>query len=210
MPVHRAAPLRRGNSAIGSQKSDVGSQKSDFSVFCPLSIEGEDRSTLRSPDVIGTEDGKVRKIHLEFDMMTSGAGRSPGAAGYANSADLLRTRAEMLKGKDKALIQMYLANGSSFGEMARLAGVSESTIARRVRRLTRRLLGSEYIMCLRRRRCLSRLEQAVAKDYFLKGRSQKEIARKREFTVYQVRKALRRLQALVDSEVRRKDDDANV
>jgi len=197
--------------------SDVGSQKSDFSVFCPLSsdfcplsIESEDRSTLRSPDVIGTEGVKVRKIHLEIDRMASEAGRSPGTAGYANSAYLLRTRAEMLTGKDKALIQMYLANGSSFGEMARLAGVSESTIARRVRRLTRRLLGSEYMMCLRRRRRLSTLEQAVAKDYFLEGRSQKEIARKREFTVYQVRKALRRLQALIDSEVRRKDDDANV
>ena len=137
-------------------------------------------------------------------------GRGLGTACYSNFADLLRTRAEMLPGKEKALIQMYLANGSSFGEMARFAGVSESTIARRVRKLTRRLLGGEYMMCLRRRRCLSSLEQAVAKDYFLEGRSQKEIARKQEFTVYQVRKALRRLQALIDSEVRRKDDDANV
>jgi len=128
-------------------------------------------------------------------------------------------RAEMLSGKDKALIQMYLANSSSFGEMARFAGVSESTIARRVRKLIRRLLGGEYMMCLHSRAQLNKLEQAVAKDYFLEGRSQKEIARKREFTVYQVRKALRRLQALVRqsgssagcrSEVRRKDDDANV
>jgi len=119
-------------------------------------------------------------------------------------------RSEMLPSKDKALIQMYLSNVSSFGEMALFAGVSESTIARRVQRLTHRLLGGEYMKCLRRRGRLSRLEEAVARDHFLEGCSQKQIARKREFTVYQVRKAVRRLQSLIDSEVGRKDDDANL
>ena len=156
----------------------------------------------------------MRKVHLEINMTARDGGRSQPAAGYATGVDLLRARAEMLPGKDKALIQMYLVNGSSYGEMARIAGVSESTIARRVYKLTQRLLGGEYMMCLRRRRGLSRLEQTVAKDYFLEGRSQKEIAHKRELTVYQVRKALRQLQSLIRqscrNEVRRKDDDANV
>jgi DNA-directed RNA polymerase specialized sigma subunit len=108
----------------------------------------------------------------------------------------------MLTGKDKVLMKMYLEDGKTFGEMARLAGVNEGTIAR--------ILRGEYMMCLHGGEGLSGFERAVAKDYFLEGLSQRQIARKREVTVYQVRKALRRLQALVNSEMRRKDDDADV
>ena len=152
----------------------------------------------------------MRNNQFDVDMSGIEVSRESGRAYYSDFSDLLRIRSEMLPSKDKALIQMYLSNTSSFYEMARFAGVSESTIARRVHRLTRRLLGREYMMCFRRRGRLSKLEQVVAKDHFLDGRPQKEIARTREFTVYQVRKALRRLQALIDSEVRRKGDYANL
>ena len=120
-------------------------------------------------------------------------GSGGGKTCYTDSAEMLMARAQMLTGKDKVLIQMYLADGSSFSEMARLMGVNEATIARRVRKLTRRLLRGEYMTCVRGRRILSRLEKTIAKDYFLQGLSQEAIAQKMGITVYQVRKTLRTL-----------------
>ena len=153
----------------------------------------------------------MKKVQVNFEKMKAQErGRHQFRTGYANRNSLLQMRAQMLTGKDKVLMKMYLEDGKMFGEMARLAGVSEGTIARRVGRLTRRLLRGEYMMCLRDGEGLSSFERAVAKDYFLEGLSQRDIVRKREVTVYQVRKALKRLQALVNSEVRRKDDDEDV
>jgi DNA-directed RNA polymerase specialized sigma24 family protein len=112
---------------------------------------------------------------------------------------MLRTRAQMLTGEDKVLVEMYL-EGSSVGEMACLAGVNAETISRRVCKLMRRLLRSEYIMCFRNRRYLSRAEQAIAKDYFIDGRSQRSIALSRDVSLYKVRKALRRMRMLMNRE----------
>ena len=153
----------------------------------------------------------MKKVQVNFEKMKAQEqGRHQFRTSYANRNSLLQMRAQMLTGKDKVLMKMYLEDGKMFGEMARLAGVNEGTIARRVERLTRRLLRGEYMMCLRGGEELSSFERAVAKDYFLEGLSQREIARKREVTVYQVRKALGLLHALVDREVRRKDDDEDL
>lgn len=139
----------------------------------------------------------MRKVDIELERVTDGSGPSAGKGGYSDRVDMLRARAEMLTGKDKVLMQMYLVDGNSFSKMARLVGVNEATIARRVRKLTRRLLRGEYMMCLRSRRCLSWLERTIAKDYFLEGRSQEAIAQKMGITVYQVRKTLRKLRTLL-------------
>ncbi|MHC5076053.1 MAG: sigma factor-like helix-turn-helix DNA-binding protein [Planctomycetota bacterium] len=114
--------------------------------------------------------------------------------------NLLRSRAEMLKGKDRALLKMYLDNGSTFRQMAQVAGVNEATVARRIHRLVRRLLDGEYIMCLRNRRQFTELEMSVAKRYFLSGESMRKIAAKEGVTYYQVRQTLKKIQALVETE----------
>jgi DNA-directed RNA polymerase specialized sigma subunit len=93
-------------------------------------------------------------------------------------------------------MEMYLKNGSTFGQMARLAGVNETTISRRVHRLVRRLLDGEYIRCLRKGGRLDSLEQAIARDYFLESLSQKNIALRRGVTAYQVRKTLKKIKSL--------------
>ena len=118
---------------------------------------------------------------------------------YADRIDLLKARADILSGKDRVLMKMYLENGSTFSRMAKIAGVNEATIARKIHKLTRRLLDGEYITCLRNRRHLSKLEQRIARDYFLEGLSQKDIAAKRNVTVYRVRKGLKKIQEIVRS-----------
>jgi len=111
--------------------------------------------------------------------------------------DLLHSRASMLTGKDKLLMTMYLNNSNSFRQMARLAGVNEVSIARRIHKVTKRLIDGEYITCLRNRDKFTRAETAVAKDYFLLGLSQRKIAIKRNHSIYRIRKILKRIQQLV-------------
>lgn len=104
--------------------------------------------------------------------------------------DLLRSRVELLDGKDKVLVTMYLENGASFRQLAKLTGISETTVARRIRRLTNRLIDGAYIACLRNRDMLNEMEMAVAKDYFLYGLSMRKIALSRRCSVYGIFKTL--------------------
>jgi len=112
---------------------------------------------------------------------------------HRDRVDLLRNRVALLAGKDRLLMTMYLENSNSFRQMARLAGVNETSIARRIYRITRRLIDSEYITCLRNRSKFTNSEMVVAKDYFLSGMSIRKIAAKEHFTYYRVRKSLKKI-----------------
>jgi predicted DNA-binding protein YlxM (UPF0122 family) len=116
---------------------------------------------------------------------------------YRDRIDLLRSRVGLLTGKDKVLMTMYIDNGNSFRQMARLAGVNEASIARRIHKVTKRLINGEYIMCLRNRDKFGKNELDIAKDYFLAGLSMKKIAKKHSSTYYSTRKTLKKIQALI-------------
>jgi len=120
---------------------------------------------------------------------------------FRDRIDLLRSRLNMLNGKDKVLMTMYLENGNSFRQMARLIGVSETSIARRIHKITKRLIDGEYITCLRNRNKFNQHQMAIAKDYFWTGLSMRKIAAKRHCTFYRVRQTLNEIQHLLkDSE----------
>ena len=142
----------------------------------------------------------MAKVHIDLSYMPArqvSSARQDFPSVYADYMDLLRARADILTGKDRALMQMYLESGLTFGRIARLLGINEANVARRIRRLTCHLLDSEYIACLRNRGRFSLMERTVAKDYFIEGLSQKKIAQKRDITVYQVRKSLRKIQKFI-------------
>ena len=139
----------------------------------------------------------MKKVQVDFERIAANeVGVLSARTIYADRIELLRARAQILGGKDKALMEMYLKNGSTLNQMARLAGVSEATISRRVHRLVGRLLDGEYIRCLHKRGQLDLLEQAIARDYFLGGLSQKKIALRREVTAYHVRKTLKKIKSV--------------
>jgi len=115
---------------------------------------------------------------------------------YREQIELLRSRVSLLSGKDKLLMTMYLENGNTFRQMARLAGVSETTISRRIRKVTKRLMDGKYITCLRNRDKFTKMEMAVAKDCFLLGLSQRKIALKHNYSVYRICQMLKRIQQL--------------
>jgi len=134
----------------------------------------------------------MEKIHKNISQRTLKARDN-----YRDRIDLLRSRAGLLAGKDKLLMTMYLENGNSFRQIARLAGVSEAAIGRRIRKITKRLLNGEYITCLRSRNEFTKTEMDIAKDYFLLGLSIRKIAARRHCSYYHVRETLKKIQQLV-------------
>lgn len=111
--------------------------------------------------------------------------------------DLLRSRATLLTGKDRLLMTMYLNNANTFRQMARLAGVNETNIARRIHKIIKRLIDGEYITCLRNREMFNRAEMVIARQYFLLGWSIRKIAGEQGLSYYSVRKSLKKIQQLV-------------
>ncbi len=116
---------------------------------------------------------------------------------YRDRIDLLHSRVSLLTGKDKLLMTMYLKNGNTFYQMAKLVGVNEATIARRIHKVTKRLIDGEYITCLRNRDKFTSTEMNIAKDYFLMGLSIRKIAEKRHWTYYRVRETMKKIQRFV-------------
>jgi predicted DNA-binding protein YlxM (UPF0122 family) len=111
--------------------------------------------------------------------------------------DLLRSRMGLLKGKEKVLMTMYIENGNSFRQMARLAGVNEASIARKIYKITRRLMNGEYITCLQNRDRFRGNELDIARDYLVCGLSLRKIAKRRRATYYRVRKVMMKIQEIV-------------
>lgn len=111
--------------------------------------------------------------------------------------DLLRSRVKLLTGRDRLLMTMYLDNANTFRQMARLAGVNETNIARRIHKIIKRLIDGEYITCLRNREMFNRAEMVIARQYFLLGWSIKKISGEQGLSYYGVRKSLKKIQQLV-------------
>ncbi len=117
---------------------------------------------------------------------------------HRDQMEILRSRLGLLSGADKVLMTMYVQNGNSFRQIARVRGVSETSVARRVHKIARRLTDGQYISCLRNRAKLTPDQMAIAKDFFLTGLAMSRIAAKRSLSVHLVRKTLRKIRDLVD------------
>jgi predicted DNA-binding protein YlxM (UPF0122 family) len=136
----------------------------------------------------------MRKVHANISYDEAARKEE-----YRDRVEVLKNRASLLAGKDKALMTMYLENGNSFYQMAQLAGVSESTIARRIHKLTRRLIDGRYMTCLRNREKFTKKEMEIAADYFLRGLSLRKIAAKRGWSYYSVYEGMKRIRRFVES-----------
>ena len=111
--------------------------------------------------------------------------------------ELLRMRADLLEGTNRVLMTMYLENGNTFRQMAKLMGVSESTVERQIYKLTKRLIEGEYITCVRNQHMFSKAEMAIAKDYFLNDLSMRNIARKRWLSFYTIHRIITKIESIL-------------
>jgi predicted DNA-binding protein YlxM (UPF0122 family) len=122
---------------------------------------------------------------------------------HRDRIELLRSRLNLLSGTDKLLMTMYIKHGNSFRQIARIRGASESSIARRIRAVSKRLEHGPYIDCLRCRDKLTCCQLAIAKDYYLTGLSMRQIAAKRRWSYYRVRDVLNEIQNILNEPQRR-------
>jgi len=111
--------------------------------------------------------------------------------------DLLRRRINLLKGKNKLLMTMYLDNSNSFRQMSRLSGISETSIARRIKRIMNRLTDGRYITCLRNASDFSQQELDIAKQYFLLGYAMRKIAQNRQCSYHCIRGTIKKINRLI-------------
>jgi predicted DNA-binding protein YlxM (UPF0122 family) len=122
---------------------------------------------------------------------------------HRGGIELLASRLNLLSGTDKLLMTMYIEHGNSIRQIARVRGVSETSIARRIRSISKRLADGPYIDCLRCRDKLTSLQLAIAKDYYLMGLSMRRIAAKRRWSYYRVRDTLVEIRSIVNEPQRR-------
>ena len=116
---------------------------------------------------------------------------------HRGQVDILLSRLDLLEGRAKVMMKMHFEKGNSFRQMARLLGISETSVARRIHRISARLLDGRYIACLRNRGKLTRHQMSVAKDYFLRGLSQSKIAETKHWSLYRVGRTLREIQSVI-------------
>jgi hypothetical protein len=141
------------------------------------------------------------------DVPVAGGGPAGGPSLHlAEEVQLLQRRAEILNVADRTLVLMYLEKGSCFSEIARIAGLNEANVARRIHKLIARLLDGKYITCLRHRAVLGKLNLAIAKDRLIGGLSVRQIAARRRTTVYRVRRGLLKIRLLLDGRLKTEDD----
>jgi transposase-like protein len=128
-------------------------------------------------------------------------GMPQAKAEYRGRIELLRSRMNLLKGKDKLLMTMYLENSNSFRQMSRLAGIDETSISRKISRIIKRLTEGRYIICLRNRNKFTAKELAIAKEYFMLGLSVKQIAARRRWTYYRAYKTVKEIQQRIKNDM---------
>ena len=107
--------------------------------------------------------------------------------------DLVRGRLNLLNGREKIIMTMYLEKGNSIRQIARLLGVDEMKISRKIQKLTHTLSDGIFIKCLKKRDKLSGREMSIARDYFLNGHSIRSIADKHNWSFYRVREELQEI-----------------
>lgn len=117
--------------------------------------------------------------------------------------EVLRSRLNLLTGVDKLLMTMYIQHGNSIRQIARIRGATETSIARRIRAISKRLADGPYIECLRCRDKLTDLQLAIAKDYYLMGLSMRQISARRRWSYYRVRDTLIEIRSILNEPQRR-------
>jgi predicted DNA-binding protein YlxM (UPF0122 family) len=141
---------------------------------------------------------EMKRIHENIAEQTINVKRL-----HRGRIELVRSRLNLLTGTDKLLMTMYIEHGNSIRQIARVRSTSETSIARRIRAISKRLVDGPYIDCLRCRDKLTGLQLAIAKDYYLIGLSMRRIAEKRCWSRYRVRSALIEIRSIVNEPQRR-------
>jgi len=116
-----------------------------------------------------------------------------------DNIELLQHRIGFLSGQDKTLMSLYYVDGCSCSRIASLVGINECNVARRIRRITSRLLAGQYIRCLRNKKYFSLAELLIARDYYVRRKTIRQIAQQSGCSFYEIRKTIQRIEAVLEA-----------
>jgi len=113
------------------------------------------------------------------------------------SGERILARAHLLTSRDRTLLALHVEAGNSFRQIARLVGVRPTTIARRIRKITERLIDQTYPLCAGRPDRFGELELSIIRDFFVRGLSMAEISRAHGVSYYRARATVRKAEEFV-------------
>ncbi|MGD9109338.1 MAG: Mor transcription activator family protein [Phycisphaerales bacterium] len=142
----------------------------------------------------------MSRIHENLDT-----GNLRASTSMRRQLEQFRSKVALLTRDDRLLITMYLDNGNSFRQISRLTGVNEVTISRRFEKIMHRLTNEYFDAAVKNRDKLSRRQMKIARDYFLRGVSIRQLKTKYRMSyhqVYQILKSVRELNRNTSVKVR--------
>jgi hypothetical protein len=107
-----------------------------------------------------------------------------------NQARLIIRRARLLPEYDRRIVILAVKHRLSIREIAVLLRLNHGTVARRVRRLKRRLCDPTVVSLVDPNCPLSPLDRELALDYFLRRQSLRSIAQARGLCIRELRRRL--------------------
>ena len=116
----------------------------------------------------------------------------------ADKAGEMVRRVAMLTGVERVMMTMYFEKGTSFRQIAELARLHESTVSRRIDKISRRLMDGRYGRCLRNREMFTNYELAIAKEYFVRGKSIRALTEEKSTTYHRMRATVKRIESVLE------------
>jgi DNA-binding Lrp family transcriptional regulator len=135
-------------------------------------------------------------MHEEFHPERGAGGRK---GRWLDMAEHVLRRAEHLPAEDRALLVAALDQGRTARELSVLLGRSPRVIRRRLRRLTQRVLSDRFVFVLRHRESWPASRRRIATACVLQGRPIRKAAVELKTSLYNVRKHLDAVSALLDA-----------
>lgn len=130
------------------------------------------------------EKGKGEKMSIT--MTTKGVNKRE----LLNLFEKLSTRVDMLPEKQRTFVRLF-QNTQKYRPIAKIAGVNEATIARRLKKIAQQISNNNFITALSQNSSLPSEKMEILKDYFVTDQPMIRIAQNRRLTYYKVRKMIK-------------------
>jgi predicted DNA-binding protein YlxM (UPF0122 family) len=104
-------------------------------------------------------------------------------------------RVDILSEKQRTLVRLFM-NSHSYSSIAKIAGVNEVTVARRLKKIARHISSNNFFAALSENNNLPAEKMEILKDYFVSSLAIKTIAKNKNLSFYSVRKMIRQMRNL--------------
>lgn len=115
--------------------------------------------------------------------------------GLLDIFEAFTTRVEILSAEQVTLVRFF-RNTPNYRVIAKMAGVNEATIARRLKKIARHICRDNFPAALSKNSNLTPEEMEILKDHFVNGLSIRTIAKNKNLSFYSVRKTIRQMRNL--------------